>query len=502
MTTETDARLRQYEQQVAELQARLDQAGGELQALKDSDDLRLGKWWLDGLRLRRLYRWWRRTSTRWGHSLRLWRLVVDRLCTRRPRLFATICGNFPIYSQTFVYQELVQLQKHGFEVRHAYSFDLPRSDLHAAFASLWSRRRLLVHDWPRHVADMAYYRRKSPERFEALVTKVVAASGLSREQLLQHHDFVRAFSQARMVEAWRPRWLHSYFFYERSFYALVAGWMLGIPRGISSYADHLLKDYELKVVALHLELCDVVVATSARIKQELAALAPHVSPDKIVVKPNAIDSEHFPVVERPQPGPEWPWRLVCVARIEPKKGLLHLAEAMRILKHERGRRVELHLVGEPDRGNAASQAYAKELSDFCQQHSLWGTVHLEGRKPQTEVRRFLEGSHVFVAPFVETDAGDKDGIPTALLEAMATGIVVVTTDAGSMAEVVTHDVDGVRVPQRDGRALADAIERLLDDPGRRQQLGRAAAARVRSEFDVRVCEGRLHARIDAVLARR
>ena len=60
---------------------------------------------------------------------------------------ATICGNFPIYSQTFVYQELVQLQAHGFEVRHMYSFDLPRTDLHAAFAVLWPRRRRLVHDY-------------------------------------------------------------------------------------------------------------------------------------------------------------------------------------------------------------------------------------------------------------------------------------------------------------------------------------------------------------------
>ena len=435
-----------------------------------------------------------------AYRWRLARLALSRRFHPGRRLLASICGNFPIYSQTFVYQELTQLQAHGFEVRHAFSFSLPRSDLHQAFSGLWSRRLLLSHDYERHQRDFEFYSERYPERVQSLIDQVAAESGMSKDELRHHHDFLRGFTFTRMVEAWRPDWLHSYFFYERSLYSLIAGWVLQIPRGVSSYADHLLKDYELKLVPLQLRLCDVVVATSARIKEELLSLAPDVNPDKIVVKPNAIDSEHFPVVDRPQPAETEPWRLVCVARIEPKKGLLHLAEAVQLLSKERGRLVALHLIGESDPNDEASEACNRELQAYCKQHDLLGSIHFEGRRSQSEVRGFLEKGHVFVGPFVETNTGDKDGIPTALLEAMATGIAVIVTDAGSMLEVVTDGVDGVVVPQRDAVALADAIERLMQDADGRKAIGRAASETVKREFDVRVCEGRLHQRIDAVLA--
>lgn len=429
------------------------------------------------------------------------RLAAERAA--RPagrRLMASICGQFPIYSQTFVYQELVQLQKAGYEVRHAYSYELPRTDLHEAFASLWPRRCRLETDWNRNVADFAHYRQRFPDRVDSLVRAIGEATGKTEAEITGHYDFVRGFSHARLVEAWQPHWLHSYFFYERSFYSLIAGWVLRIPRGVSSYADHLLADYDFKLVPLHLRTCEVVVATSARIKQELLGLAPDVDPDKIVVKPNAIDSTHFPFVERVAPAANQPWRLVCVARLEPKKGQLHLVEALSLLRRQPGLQVELHLIGEADRGNQASEAYALEIRALVDRLGLGEFVHFEGRQPQTEVRRFLERSHVWVAPFVETASGDKDGIPTALLEAMATGAPVVVTDAGSMLEVVTDGVDGVVVAQRDASALAGAIGGLLADATRRTQLGRGAARTVAGSFDVTVCEGRLHSRIARFVA--
>ena len=123
-----------------------------------------------------------------------------------------------------------------------------------------------------------------------------------------------------MVEAYRPQYLHSYFFYDRSLMALVAGYLLNIPRGVSCYADHLLKDYELKVVPFHLELCSIVIATSERIRQELLEIAPQTDPNRILVKPNGIDTECFPVMQRVEPVEGEPFRLVSVCRIEPKKG--------------------------------------------------------------------------------------------------------------------------------------------------------------------------------------
>ena len=273
-----------------------------------------------------------------------------------------------------------------------------------------------------------------------------------------------------MVEAYRPEYLHSYFFYDRSLMALVAGYLINIPRGISCYADHLLKDYELKVVPLHLELCDIVIATSERIKQELLEIAPQTDPNRILVKPNGIDTECFPVMQRAEPADGAPFRLVSVCRIEPKKGLIDLVEAVSLLR-QRGLNVEAHIVGTVDEWSQASRDYKRKLDKRISDLSLWGKIHLEGRQNLDGVHALLGIAQLFVAPFVETESGDKDGIPTALLEGMATGLPAVATDAGSIAEVIEDGCEGVLVSQRDPVGLANAIEGLIRDPDCRSADG-------------------------------
>ncbi|HEV8598779.1 MAG TPA: glycosyltransferase, partial [Gemmatimonadales bacterium] len=458
---------------------------------------------LNRLRLRKPLAAAHAMATNLGQQVGLARLAVERWLSapKQRRMVTTICWNFPIYSQTFVYQELCSLAEQGFAVRLIYSKLDPRDQLPKPFALLWKAKRRLLLNRKMHARDFAHYRRRMPEKLETLVGKLCSASGLSPQDLMAHGNFLEAFSFTRMVEAYRPAYLHSYFFYDRSLMALIAGYLLDIPRGISSYADHMLKDYELKIVPLHLELCDVVVATSERIKRELMEFAPLADPGRIVVKPNGIDTDTFAELERTEPPEGAPFRLISVCRIEPKKGLLDLVEAVQLLR-ERGRRVEAHLVGAPDEWSVASREYKEKLDQRITELNLWGTVHLEGRQGLEGVQRLLGLAHLFVAPFVETDSGDKDGIPTALLEGMATGLPAVATDAGSIPEVIEHGHDGLLVPQRNPAALADAIETLLLDPVRRERLGREASAKVRRLFDAGSCAAVFHERVQTLLTER
>ncbi|MGB5685428.1 MAG: glycosyltransferase family 4 protein, partial [Candidatus Electrothrix sp.] len=418
---------------------------------------------------------------------------------QRPyRALAVTCWNFPIYSQTFVHEELVQIAKSGFDLRLIYSHQEPRDHLQTRHALLWQVRRRLFINYRVHERHFAYYKKSMPEKIDMLLDILANASGLSRDEVSCHDNFLQAFSFTKLVESYRPHYLHSYFFYDRSLMALIAGYLLDIPRGVSCYADHLLQDYDLKVVGLHLQLCDVVVATSKRIKEELLKIGPDINPDKIIVKPNAVDSKSLPVFERMEPPQGEPYRLVCLSRIEPKKGLVYLVEAVNILIQD-GWRVELHLVGTHDEGVRASEEYKQELDRLITELDLWGKVHLEGRQNQEGVIRFLQISHLFVAPFVETETGDKDGIPTALLEGMSTGLATVATDSGSIPEVIDHGQDGLIVPQCNPSALAEALEMLLKDTEKRKQMGIAAAEKVRREFDVSVCDALLHERIEAAI---
>ena len=417
----------------------------------------------------------------------------------RHRVIATVCDKFPIYSQTFVYQELTQLAENGFDIRLIYSNLDSREYLPSQFSRLWDVKRCLLLDRKVHERDFGHYHARMTEKVNALIDKLCAASGLNRQTLLSHDNFLQAFSFTRMVEAYRPHYLHSYFFYDRSLMSLVAGYLLDIPRGITCYADHLLNDYELKVVPLHLELCDIILATSNRIRQELLEIAPSTDPGRIIVKPNGIHTAYFPVLHRSEPAERAPFRLVSVCRMDPKKGLLELVEATHLLR-QRGVRVETHIVGAVDEWSDASRRYKREVDRRISELGLWGTVHLEGRQNSDGVRRFLEMAQLFVAPFVETESGDKDGIPTAMLEGMATGLPVVATDAGSIMEVIENGEEGIIVPQRDPEALAASILYLLRDRAHRLRLGEKAERKVRAKFDVGVCETVFHERLANLLA--
>jgi glycosyltransferase involved in cell wall biosynthesis len=416
---------------------------------------------------------------------------------RRIRVAATACWDFPIYSQTFVYQELVQLIGHGFDVRFLYSNLKPRAHLPAQFSRLWPAKRKIVTDTGVYDRDYAYFQQRMPEKVSALVDMVCRASGMPAEEFRNHYHFRQAFSFTRMVEACQPDYLHSYFFYEGTLFTLFASYLLDIPRGVSCYADHVLKDYALKIVPQHLAQCSVVVATSHRIKRELMGIAPGTDPDKIVVKPNAINSTRFPASDRKEPANRRPYRLVCVSRIEPKKGIIYLVEALRHLI-DRNLNVHVHVLGGVD-DNAVGKECAHAVESRIKELNLGDRFHLEGRQPEQEIRRFLSEAQLFVAPFVETESGDKDGIPTALLEGMATGLPAVATDAGSITEVVSHNLDGLITQQRDPIGLADAIEALLRNPERRLRMGQEAAKKIRENFDVGVCERWFHDRIRKVV---
>jgi glycosyltransferase involved in cell wall biosynthesis len=493
-----EARLH-MQQGRTDLDAQLHERTLERDRLRQSTEARLGDLILNRLQLRSAFNATERFAGSLAQRVSVARLAGERLLSRRPRVIATACDVFPIYSQTFVYQELTQLAQNGFDLRFVYSKLDDKDYLQAQFATLWDQKRRLFLSPQVHEQDFAHYRRRMPSKVDRLIDLLSEASGLSRDSLLTHGNVLQAFSFTRMVEAYRPVYLHSYFFYDRSLMALIAGYLLDIPRGVSCYADHLLQDYELKLVPLHLSLCEIVVATSERIKQELLQLAPHADASRILVKPNGIDSDRFPIMERAEPAEATPFRLITLCRIEPKKGLLDLVEAVSLLRR-RGHPVEAHIVGSVDEWSQASRDYKVKLDQRITELDLWGKVHLEGRQNLDGILRFLRIAHLFVAPFVETQSGDKDGIPTALLEGMSTGLATVATTAGSITEVISDGHNGLLVPQRDAPSLANAVEGLLMDPLRRHELGKRAAESVRQRFDVRGCEQIFHERLRQVLA--
>lgn len=112
-------------------------------------------------------------------------------------------------------------------------------------------------------------------------------------------------------------------------------------------------------------------------------------------------------------------------------------------------------------------------------------VKLVGPQSQDEVLSSYRRAAVFALPCIVAGDGNRDGLPTVMLEAMAAGLPVVSTRLVGVPEIVDHGVDGLLVEPGDPVALAASLARLLQDAELRDHLGQAARRKVGERFDVR-----------------
>jgi glycosyltransferase involved in cell wall biosynthesis len=168
-------------------------------------------------------------------------------------------------------------------------------------------------------------------------------------------------------------------------------------------------------------------------------------------------------------------RIVSVGRMVPKKGFDVLVRAVAELR-DRGLALELVLAGEDGPQSAAIRSLADELG-LAEQVVWRGTV------TQAELLAEYRRASMFVLACRVDDSGDRDGIPNVLVEAMASGLPVVSTSVSGIPEVVDDGVNGLLVASDDPHALADAMWRIAKDPGLAESLRAHAARTIADHFD-------------------
>jgi len=208
-------------------------------------------------------------------------------------------------------------------------------------------------------------------------------------------------------------------------------------------------------------LTDRYVCVS-RDSARLAALQ-GVSSRKLCVVWNGIDTTRFQAGRRSLEGP-----VVTVARLSPEKDIETLLRAVALAA-----RTSPTLCLEVA-GDGPCMADLRRLTDELR---LNGRVQLLGQV--REVPQLLARAGVFVLP------SRTEGISLTLLEAMASGLPVVTTRVGGNPEVVEDGVTGVLVPPGDPAALAGSLLRLWNEPEERRRLGNDGRSRVEEHFDIR-----------------
>jgi colanic acid/amylovoran biosynthesis glycosyltransferase len=214
-------------------------------------------------------------------------------------------------------------------------------------------------------------------------------------------------------------------------------------------------------------------------------------PNRIEVHHMGVDLSRFPFQPRRDLGRDGAIRILVIGRLVEKKGIEYGLRALAVAR-EHGMRFTCTVIGD-----GVLRGTLEALTD---QLGLNTSVVFAGWRDQDEVASLMCNHQVLLAPSVTDSKGDQEGIPVTLMEAMATGMPVVSTRHSGIPELVTDDSSGLLVDERDVEALAAALLRLYGDADLRETLGRNARKAVAEGFDLRALNTRLQAIFEGLVS--
>jgi glycosyltransferase involved in cell wall biosynthesis len=385
-----------------------------------------------------------------------------------PPTIAYLLKMYPRFSETFVLAELLELERQGVRL-HVFSLKKPDDGV---FHADVSRLRARVTYLPEPLLDPRAYASAHRELFAREPRRFAGALGsaLARHRASALKHFLRAGYIAPLLRRHGITHVHAHFASAPTAVALHLHRLTGMSYSFTAHAKDIYIDgIDRTALESKLRSARFVVTVSDFNRRHLSAYA---GSNEIVRIYNGLDLERF------SPNgvqPDEPPLVLAVGRLIEKKGFADLVRACEVVRR-RGRTFRCAIVGKGP--------LERELRALVRELGVEDVVELTGPQPREQLLELYRRASVVAAPCVVGSDGNRDGLPTVLVEAMALGVPVVSTDVTGIPELVEDGRTGLLVPQRDCEALANALDRVLADRQAAQELAAAARLRVEREFDL------------------
>ena len=376
---------------------------------------------------------------------------------------------FPCWSETFIVREIRALQARGVDVRILSLKPASETMVQADAQALLDRVIYPPTSLAASLCPGLPQLLRRPLRSLGEVWTLVASLWKRPTELAKSLvTWWRTLTVTGLVRHFNPHHLHAHWATYPSTAARILAGRIERPWSFTSHAhDIFVHDHDLSG-----KLCqaDFSVTISDYNRRQLSGRMPLALRERLAVVHCGILPDEIPF----EPHGRDPLCIVAVGRLDPIKGFIHLVEACRLL---RDRRIDFRceIIGDGPLQGMLQQA--------IDQARLGGQLRLAGALPQPEVRRRLREAAVFVLPSVQLADGNADGIPVALMEAMASGAAVVSTRVSGIPELVEDGLSGLLAPPGQAGPLADAIARLLADGALRLRLADMARQVIVEDFD-------------------
>lgn len=370
---------------------------------------------------------------------------------------------YPRFSETFVVNEILALERQGLNLD---IFSLrPPNDSH--FHETLSEVRAgvtFVANQPVKSIDLWSDWHEAASMLPELWPTIATAGDYDVR------DVHQAVLLACRVKRSGLEHLHAHFADIATNVAHLAARMTGISYSFTAHAKDIFhQDVNSDRLRQQIQDAAYVITISDYNHRLLSELCPEAA-TKIHRIYNGLDLIKYPYSNQPGRSPE----VVAVGRLVEKKGFDILINACRILRDE-GMRIPCRIIG--------SGAQKAALQQQIEALALQDLVRLEGPMTHGRIIETVSAARLFAAPCIVGSDGNRDGLPTVLLEAMALGTPCISTDVTGIPELLDDGETGLCVPQRDAGALAQAILRLHQDSQLAHRLAINARARIEKDFD-------------------
>jgi len=385
---------------------------------------------------------------------------------------------FPKLTETFIYREILAIRERGMPIRlfsvwspdpatlSAESIPLQQETFYVFPLSwltlIWLHLRYLVSRPRSYLGGLIFMLTRPGEPL------------FNRWRSLRH--FIYGLPVVDEISRSDIGHIHAHFAGSASNIALMAHRLLGLPFSLTLHSNEIY--FERLLLETKIEQADFIVTISEYNRQLLKQLYPETaSEQKIHIVHCGLDPQVFTPLEQAKPRTEHnePFTIIGVGQLVPRKGFHVLIEACQHLV-ERDIPFQCYIFGEGEE--------RERIENLIAHYNLHDQVKLPGRVYQEVLRQHLGEADVFVLPCVTDKSGDQDGIPVALMEAMAMEIATVSTQVSGIPELIHHADNGILTPPEDPVALADALQHLKDDPEWRRQLGKAGRETVVKAFNI------------------
>ena len=391
--------------------------------------------------------------------------------------------SWPRLSQTFVLNEVLALERRGVELM---IFSLVRSGESLVHPQVAEVRAPVFYledgtrrGWGVTVRRHARQLARSPIRYARALALCLRGRELAGGygECTATEAFGMAVHVADAVHARgsnhdRPVHLHAHFAHDPALVGMFVTRLTGLPFTFTGHARDLIQISPAALRARAREAEGIFTCCAVNADYLDMVLTSPSSPPVTVIH-HGVDLRQF------TPGshdahPEV-LALLSIGRLVEKKGFPDLLHSLRLVK-DTGRRFRCQIYGDgPELDELMALRHSLGLDDEVQFMGAHGT---------DRIALALRDADLFVlTPRVASD-GDRDGIPNVLVEAMSSGLPLVTTDAGGVAELIEHGCNGMLARPGDPHAVAAMLGELMDDAERRLRLGAAARETVEREFDV------------------